>query len=98
MCILDHLQALLHPSSPNVFAVVLSNRHVQDMSVLSYSFTRTTQACKDAESRLKFYHILTLPIIYEIMTRASLLHEPIIRYPAQEEWALRRRFSYDGYV
>ena len=90
MCILDHLQALLHTSSSNVFAVVSSNRHVKDISVLSCSFTTTILACKDALLRLRFYHILLHQLFYDFMTRASLLHEPIIRYPAQEEWALRR--------
>ena len=63
-CILDHLQALLHTSSSNVFAVVSSNRHAKGMSVLSCSFTTTIQACKEALSRLRFYHIL----LYQLFT------------------------------
>lgn len=45
-----------------------------------------------------FLPYLTPQIIYDIMTRISLLHEPIFQYPAQERWALRLRFSYDGHV
>ena len=43
----------------------------------------------EALLRLNFYHILLDNLFYDAMTRASLLHEPICRYPAQERWALR---------
>ena len=87
MCILDHLQALLHTSSFNVFAVVSSNRHVKDI-LRPFMFLYDNYS--SLQRRLVTTQILpylTPPIIYDFMTRASLLHEPIIRYPAQEEWA-----------
>ena len=54
------------------------------MPVFSCSFTTTIQARKEAFVTTQILPYLTLPIIYDLMTRASLLHEPITRYPAQE--------------
>lgn len=43
----------------------------------------------EALLRTQLLPYLTPRIVYDVMIRASLLHEPLCRYPAREKWALR---------